>query len=97
MTADSDLIHRHEALAEIRKEMKKAYTPAGRRGFKQSFDAIRRLPAVQIPKDTVAHSHWFVNAGWYFCDRCGGRSFAGIPHFYCPHCGAKMDEMNEIE
>lgn len=95
MTADSDLIRRQTALAEIRKEMKKAYTPAGRKGFKQSFDVIRRLPAAQRPP--VGRSHWFAASGWWLCHNCGGRSTGGICTPYCPWCGFIMDELADDE
>lgn len=95
MTADSDLIRRQDALAEIRQEMKKAYTPAGRKGFKQSFDVIRRLPAVKRPP--VGRSHWFAASGWWLCYNCGGRSTGGICTPYCPWCGFIMDELADEE
>ena len=95
MTADNDLIRRQTALAEIRKEMKKAYTPAGRKGFKQSFDVIRRLPAVK--EAPVVRSHWFAASGWWLCYNCGGRSTGGKCTPFCPWCGAMMDELADTE
>ena len=66
---------------------------------KKLFDTIIDIqPTVAEPK----HGRWIVSWGgkWHSCSVCGG-----IPPFnfkgedlitdYCPHCGAKMDEVGE--
>ena len=95
MPEDNDLIRRQEALAEIRQEMKKAYTPAGRKGFKQSFDVIRRLPAVK--EAPIVRSHWFAASGWWLCYNCGGRNPGWKTTPFCPYCGRPMDELLDAE
>ena len=95
MTADSDLIRRGDALAAIRRQMKNAYTAARKQGYKESFDALRRLPGAK--EAPVVHSHWFYDAAWIFCHNCGGKGSDSRCTPYCPWCGARMDEETEIE
>lgn len=107
MTADNDLICRRDAITCIQAEMKRICTPPRRQGYKAAIDIIMKLPRAKAQPVTLSppvplspapiHSFWFENAGWWLCDNCGGRSFEGRMHLYCPHCGAKMDDMGEIE
>ena len=44
----------------------------------------------------VVHGHWenYLTEGLRWkCSECGSRYSA--PYHYCPHCGAKMDEVKE--
>jgi len=95
MLQAEDLIRRRDAIAVIYDEMKKTYTPARKGGMKRDIELLKKLPSVET--DTAKHSFWFVNAGWWFCDNCGGRGSFSKTTAFCPHCGAKMDEMQEIE
>ena len=95
MTADSDLIRREDAIAEIRKEMKNTYTAARKQGYKQTIDTLKKLPSVQAPE--VKHKHWFVASGWWLCSGCGGRSGEGRCTPFYPWCGARMDEFLDKE
>lgn len=92
---DSDLIRRQDALAAIHAEMKRTYTPARKGGMKQALALVRRIPSVQV--DTAAHSYWFDASGWWLCDNCGGRRDGWKPTPFCPHCGAKMDALEDAE
>ncbi len=101
MTAADDLIRRQDAINAIRSEMKRTYTAARRQGYKQSMQLLEELPSAQTKTITLAepialspaplHSYWFYNAGWFFCDNCGGRGCASGYTPYCQHCGARMD------
>ena len=107
MTAPDDLINRRDAINGIQAAMKHIYTPPRRHGYKASMDIIMGLPRAKehpvelsppvLLSPAPLHSFWFANAGWWFCDNCGGRSFNGVTHLYCPHCGARMDAMDGIE
>ena len=107
MTAADDLISRQDAINVIRAEMKRTYTAARRQGFKASVDLLMKLPstkemAISMTEPVALspapiHSFWFFNAGWFFCDNCGGKNDAVRYTPYCPHCGARMDAMPEIE
>ena len=51
---------------------------------------IDHAPTVEaVP---VVHGHWLVNMFFIECSECG-ESFTLEPQNYCPHCGAKMDEV----
>lgn len=95
MTQAEDLIRRQDVIAGLYDEMKKTYTPARKGGFKGALEIVKKLPSVET--DTAKHSFWFVNAGWWFCDNCGGRGSFSKTTAFCPHCGAKMDEMMDDE
>lgn len=108
MNVPDDLINRRDAVTLIQTEMKRTYTAARRQGYKAALDIIVKLPRAKaqavepeppvLLSPTPLHSFWWIqNSGWWMCDNCGGRSFNGIAHLYCPHCGAKMDAMGEIE
>lgn len=107
MTVPDDFINRRDAITVIQAEMKRTYTAARRQGYKACIDILMKQPRAKAQPVELSppvahspaplHSFWFINAGWWFCDNCGGRSFSGVQHLYCPHCGAKMDEMDEIE
>lgn len=107
MTANNDLICRRDAVNGIQAAMKHVYTPPRRHGYKAALDIIMELPrakeqAVNLSPPVLLspapiHSFWFANSGWWLCDNCGGRSFEGRMHLYCPHCGARMDKQGEIE
>ena len=107
MTAADDLIRRQDALNGIRTAMKRIYTAARKTGYKDAIDILEHLPSAGESEVSVAehvslspaplHAFWFFNAGWFFCDNCGGKSDAVRYTPYCPHCGARMDVMTEIE
>ena len=107
MMAPDDLINRRDAITLIQAEMKRICTPPRRQGYKASIDILMKLPRAKakpvelsppVPLSPAPiHSFWFTNAGWCFCDNCGGRSYEGRMHPFCPHCGAEMDEQGEIE
>ena len=107
MNVPDDLISRRDAVTLLQGEMKRTYTAPRRQGFKAAIDILMKLPrkkaqAVELSPPALhspapLHSSWFQNAGWCFCDNCGGRSYEGRMHLYCPHCGAMMDAMEEIE
>lgn len=95
MTSDGDLIRRSDAIAALQAEMKRTYTPARKGGFKGAISLVQKVPSVTVR--SPGSSHWFYNAGWFFCDNCGGKA-AGCGYTpYCQHCGSKMDDMPEIE
>lgn len=107
MTPADDLIRRQDAINAIHAEMKRTYTAARRQGFKASVELLEKLPSAGEAKVSMTepvslspaplHAFWFYNAGWFFCDNCGGRNDSVRYTPYCPHCGARMDVMTEIE
>ena len=50
-----------------------------------------------LKAEEVKHGHWvdsgYMNVG-HHCSLCGGYVVAGKGK-YCPHCGARMDEVEE--
>lgn len=55
-----------------------------------------------IEAEPIKHGQWIESWGgiWHSCSVCGGIppfNMRGddIPTPYCPHCGAKMDEVEE--
>ncbi len=102
-----DLIRRQDAINDIRSAMKRIYTAARKLGYKETIERLEKLPSAGETEVSVAepvslspaplHSFWFYNAGWFFCDNCGGKSDAVRTTPYCPHCGARMDDMPDIE
>lgn len=53
---------------------------------------------LQIPTvDPVKHGHWKEHKDYpglaYLCSGCG--YFTTDRSYYCPHCGAKMEDANE--
>jgi len=107
MAAADDLIRRQEAIACIHAEMKRTYTAARRQGYKMAMEILARVPSAKAMPITMAlpvtkspgviHSHWFNASGWMLCDNCGGRNAGWKPTPYCPHCGARMDELHDAE
>ena len=107
MTAADDLIRRRDAIYAIQSAMKRGCTAARKLGYKESMDILMKMPSTQeVTVSLVApvtlspaplHSYWFYNAGWFFCDNCGGRCSESRQTPYCPHCGARMDLKTEIE
>lgn len=70
-------------------------------GWNDAIDAIiENTPTIEA--EPIKHGRWVESWGgkWHSCSVCGG-----IPPFnfkgedlitdYCPHCGAKMDEVEE--
>lgn len=53
------------------------------------------FPAADVEK--VRHGHWFCEKGDCFpkCSVCGQYHGTVYEHYYCPICGAKMDEVRE--
>ena len=49
------------------------------------------LPAADVQE--VRHGRWADNVWVFTCSECGND--AGERWDYCPHCGAKMDEVEE--
>lgn len=107
MTNPDDLIRRQDAISAIRAEMKRTYTAARRQGFKQSVELIESLPvagdmAVTLAEPTalspgLGRSFWFSAGGFRLCDNCGGRGDPGRPTKFCPHCGFRMDALEDEE
>lgn len=95
MTAAEDLIRRRDAVAIIHEEMKRTLVPARKNGIKFTLELLKKVPSVDI--DTAVHSYWFNASGWLLCDNCGGRNNGWKPTPFCPHCGAKMDELLDAE
>lgn len=62
-------------------------------------NVIHRQPTV----DPVKHGHWILEQFgegddaelWYQCSQCGWPTMSNHSNYYCPHCGAKMDEVAE--
>lgn len=48
-------------------------------------------------RDAVVHGHWVMDEDWNSCCSVCGDQWSGdlSPFKYCPHCGAKMDEVTE--
>ena len=107
MTAADDLIRRRDAVNAIQASLKKVYTAARRQGYKQAMDILAQLPSAKEKQISMTepvflspaplHSFWFYNAGWFFCDNCGGNSGGWKTTPYCPHCGARMDAILDEE
>ena len=107
MTAPDDLIRRQDAINVIQAAMKRTFTPVRRHGFKVSVELLEKLQSAGETEVSIAehvflspaplHAFWFYESGWFFCDNCGGKSDAVRTTPYCPHCGARMDAMPEIE
>lgn len=77
--------------------------------LKLAVDALKELPTVEA--EPVRHGRWACDEGLYTegCAQCsvckttfyeddlycvGEKAQSELPN-YCPHCGAKMDEMKE--
>lgn len=100
----SDLIWLHDAVnvADM-----SDYTGLSVEDVKKVTDEVvkglKALPTVDaVP---VVHGHWGEPQGdgcitydknaYRQCSVCGNRQFLGMQMNYCPHCGAKMDEVTE--
>ena len=65
------------------------------------FDAM--IDAQAVVDAVVDHGHWIYEGEIVTCSNCGGfwsaKDFTKFPYYYCPHCGARMDdgEQNESE
>mgnify|MGYP007100280177 CR=1 FL=1 len=96
---------KRDALLEARELAICAYENAGvfnadaiRKYLKPLLDAVMDTPAADVAE--VVHGRWVDNGipdsilnGCSVCGfTCGSSSF-----FYCPICGAKMDELDESE
>lgn len=96
---------KRDALLEARELAICAYENAGvfnadaiRKYLKPLLDAVVDTPAADVAE--VVHGRWVDNdipdsilSGCSVCGfTCGSSSF-----FYCPICGAKMDELDESE
>lgn len=107
MTAADDLIRRQDAIYAIRSAMKRIYTAARKLGYKESIELLENLPSTGTMTVSLAapvtlspaplHAHWFLASEWWLCDNCGGRCSESRRTPYCPHCGARMDDMPDIE
>lgn len=58
---------------------------------KKNFDVIIDL---QPTCDPYKHGHWAKDMGGYWCSVCN-KYFEYGDSKYCPHCGAKMDEVED--
>lgn len=56
---------------------------------KLTLDSMPTVDAVP-----VVHGRWEITPVYIKCSECG-EAFMLIPQNYCPHCGAKMDEVSE--
>lgn len=54
--------------------------------------SVCQLPTVDV--EEVRHGHWVYEKGDCFpkCSVCGQHHGTFFEHFYCPVCGAKMDD-----
>lgn len=64
--------------------------------------AIKKWPAADVAP--VVHAHWVsgysincygqiqpgIYVDWKTCSKCGAKNYE--PRYFCPNCGAKMDE-----
>lgn len=84
-----------QILSELRSEYS-CFDPNEREYYHALSEAIRSLKTVDaVP---VRHGHWenYLKEGLRWkCSECGSRF--ETPYHYCPHCGAKMDEVTEKE
>ena len=102
-----DLIRRQDAISAIRSAMKRIYTAARKLGYKEAVEILEQIPSAGETEVSLAepvslspaplHAHWFMASQWWLCDNCGGRCREGRQTPYCPHCGARMDDMPDIE
>ena len=66
--------------------------PYGYRGM--VLQVVADTPTI----DPVKHGRWKrTPTGWVYCSVCGQEppNETNIETNYCPHCGAKMDEVSE--
>ena len=73
-------------------------------GKKKSFEFIRKYVANMPTIDIVQHGRWIIDTKFgadvmsgdqmVICSVCGRGIFWG-KQTYCPHCGAKMDEVDD--
>ena len=64
----------------------------------ESIEEIANAVVKKLREEEVKHGHWEVAIGYDLkksrqCSEC--RLMAYEPTEYCPHCGAKMDEVTE--
>lgn len=51
---------------------------------------IARFPKAEVRE--VEHGHWIkTEYGWSYCSNCLGAPKVHFPFYYCPFCGAEMD------
>ena len=70
-------------------ELKKAFV-----GNKYGTQAIEYYIDNAPTVDPVKHGHWTRDKDGYFCSVCG-LYFQYSDSKYCPHCGARMDEVED--
>jgi DNA-directed RNA polymerase subunit RPC12/RpoP len=100
---DADRLNDYKALVEIRTD-DNALIYSGRRKIVLADD-IANAPTVDA--EPVRHGKWTHNK-WsnmrhdYSCSLCGCRisgvdpfSLSATAYYYCPECGAKMDEVED--
>jgi Zn finger protein HypA/HybF involved in hydrogenase expression len=57
-------------------------------------DAIEETPTVDAKP--VKHGHWRWHGSYYTCSVCGEEQYGvDTGRYYCPNCGAKMDEVED--
>lgn len=54
----------------------------------------------RVDAEPVTHAHWIGTPNYWKCSNCGETYWSMNPNIfagsnYCPHCGAKMDEVSE--
>ena len=70
---------------------------ADNRAFEQAVGVFKDVPTVDA--EPVKHGQWVFTptTGRYRCSACGEADkiipWGRPPFAYCPHCGAKMDEV----
>ena len=62
-------------------------------GYCVEVEDIQQAPSVQ-PK--VMTGHWFYKNGIRYCEFCGASNSTAYDS-YCPNCGAKMTESEEVK
>lgn len=61
--------------------------------LKDLFNLIDRMPLVD--GGFTRHRHWDEEMGGYVCSECEG--YSDFATNYCPYCGAKMDEVVDVQ
>ena len=67
-------------------------------GFSDTYDKAMIIDLIddQPTVDAERHGHW-IECGWSVrCSECGYDMPWSVRN-YCPHCGAKMDEVEDAE
>lgn len=92
----------------LKKELKKKHNEEYRSGYLEGvrvtlFELQDERLAPTVDAEPVVHGHWVDNGIVWSCSACGKMPTYGMGYVqarnelyaYCPHCGAKMDEVSE--